>query len=1175
MKLQHIPLLFLQIFLINSSLNAQPEELPIFRQYHATDTLENQNFIGHLFDTKDLIIRDQEKDTIEIVSLRKGKKHGERKIFYKSGQAKAIAEYKNGFLDGAVKYYQQYNQLLTKIEHYKSFPKQDTSLLDGKTTIYRNGTEIQEEYEYAEGLKNGKYRIFNYNGTLKEEGQLENGINVGRRLSYDGNGRLRKDENYKIIDNPNYIQIKQRHQEKYGEVRHKEIVHIPQKKAVLDGTCRYYYKDFLKTENEFLEGQKHGTCKEYHQNSTTLSSVNEYKNNLRHGAFVNYFANGKVKSKGIYYRTIKVDDQVYNNVYDGEIIHYKERKMPDGSMQITKDRVEHWDNYMKNGVFENYSYHNGTLTQRTIYKDNLKAGLEQRFDQEGNKSYEANYEIVTVNGKQISQKTGTEKAWNNGNLSYVKHWKSGKEHGITTTYYANGNIERKMTFVDNELKGPYQSYYENGQLKEDLNYQKAPYSSSNMHVAWNRKYDENGKLTNIFYAQGKDEKSINLAFENGQPTEILLANSLRFMINKNKKLKSVHWINYSRPYLGFDNFSNGQLRRVHFNANGFNPALANFTTEGKIIQVYTNTGQNVRNQELENIAQAIAESQNPDWNNENLVTEGFTNKTHQWKFADGTPFFKVSFKDSLPDGIWTVYSPITKDTIYRQEYSNGKPIGNWFEKTIDGINLNRSSYHENHKIKKNIRYIKDGIVKEIKETDKNGNEIYYAEYFEDGTIHNWRKPKEEAYLYMRKEGDTSNYRYFDTRADSIQIERQFYAGNQLKTIRKNNITTGRGEVRTYYENGQLNTLHEMKDKVAHGVYKRFRANGELWTIGSFKEKKRDGKWINYDENGKAEISNFKNGKIVIEENLGEDDFCRCYDTSLQTGSIGYAGMLSHFEEYENVVKYFPKKIVPIDSLNYDHIFYLGLQTDNNRSGGYTSFKLLMFRDFSFHYPAQNYLKFNLNPCRTTGYISNMRGEFSYQFNNERTMNSTLYAKNIAIGLNNNPLMQSNGNAYTVNFDTKRIRFNENDIQSITFNEAETVCYPPGIINSILQIEIKKAALNYNRPSLNTYGLPLFPNEAKQFYGFEITVADLEFQMENLQKTKIHASAERIVAGANYVAGKIKVEGNLKEENVFILKSSNTPVKIDEIQRFLEQKGFYRVKIEQENDALYIEFFTEK
>ena len=249
------------------------------------------------------------------------------------------------------------------------------------------------------------------------------------------------------------------------------------------------------------------------------------KENKRHGAFNDYFSNGEIRSKGVFYKTIKVDGQIYNNVYDGEIVYYREKKSTKGATKVFKGRIENWKNFKKNGVSEYYSYHNGTLTKRIHFKYNIKTGLEERFNPEGVKNYEGHFEIVEIGGKKVSQQTGIEKSWKEGQLRYTTEWKDGEKNGVSKMYYENGNVDKIMHFAAGKLDGMYQTYYDNGQIKEDYMYH--PLYNYRKFIDWNRTYDESGKLTRIFHAQGNGKNSIGLNFENGKLIVLGITDALK------------------------------------------------------------------------------------------------------------------------------------------------------------------------------------------------------------------------------------------------------------------------------------------------------------------------------------------------------------------------------------------------------------------------------------------------------------------------------------------------------------------------------------------------------------------------------------------------------------------------------------------------------------------------
>lgn len=1153
---------FTSLILLLFSANAIAQPGNFYNYSTGTDSLFSKN---------QLIVRNASKNTLEIATLKNGKKHGKQTLFYNNGEVQRISNFKNGLLNGKVEYFLQGSRDRFRFEHFKAFPKEEISRLHGLYKSFDSKGNLAELTNYKNGAKNGKYELYHNNGKLREKGTYEDNLNIGNKRSYTADGQLLRDENYIIIDNPKYIEPSKQTRTINEDI--KRIPNEPKKLSLLHGKAKYYHSNGnISADFTFKNGNKEGLCKEYHQDkNNTLKSEVVFKDGLEHGAYVHYRSNGNLERKGIFYREIAVGDTILKNVYDSTIEVYQEN----GKRQ----RIENWKNFKKNGVQENYYYQSGELSERSYVIDNLLSGKVERFDKEENKTYEAFYEIIEKDGKKISQQTGTETYWEKNNIKTIVEWKDGMQNGVTKSYYANGQLEKIMHFENGKLHGSYQTFYENGQLKED--YIKLIWvgTGNSENVSWNTVYDESANITRKFYADKTGKSLIEHNFENGKRKELDVNNIFKLTFSETQQLNSIHWLNWVGSSIGFDLFSNQQVRRVQFSMDKLPGLTANFASNGDVVQIVDATGKRIDDKTAIETAKKIAQQYNPKWKDENLASNDFPDGKHQWKYADGSPFFELEFKNDLSQGQWMLHNPIMKDTLFYGEFNKGFPVGKLVRKKIDGTLELRQEYYSNHHLRESYRYDNDGMISNVTKNDSLGKNTFSEEYYAGGILKNRNFHTSSSYIHFSIKGDTLAYRLLASSKDSIIIWRQFFDDNKLKSDRQYNLTTGGGYVKTYFENGQIQTSHQLNNDKPHGVYQKYSELGTLLTLGNFKDGERHGKWINYNgnRNEKEEISYFKDGAISIEdiaETENGENNCKCYDTSLAGGKIGFANLLNYFADYKSIKPYIPKSIFPINDWNYDKIFYINLITNNDKRSGSTNFKLLLFNDFSFHYPTKNHLNINLNPCKTEGYIGNIDANVSYNFESKEVMHSQLSPKRISVGLENNPLVDAKDkNVFTAYFDTDYMSFNTNGIESIHFSKDKNECYPLGIINDFMEIQIETANLEikpYNR--LSNVGVPLLANETNQFYGLEVNAANISFMVDTI---KIEASCDKILAGANYVAGRIFIGGNLKNEDEFTFEDGTTSVGIKNLQKTLEQNGFYRVKTEVIEHQLIIEFYAEK
>ena len=190
------------------------------------------------------------------------------------------------------------------------------------------------------------------------------------------------------------------------------------------------------------------------------------------------------------------------------------------------------------------------------------------------------------------------------------------------------------------------------------------------------------------------------------------------------------------------------------------------------------------------------------------------------------------------------------------------------------------------------------------------------------------------------------------------------------------------------------------------------------------------------------------------------------------------------------------------------------------------------------------------------------------------MHSEFRPKRIGVSLERNPLVNAaDGSDFTFYFDTEELNFDANGIKSIQFAENRNECYPLGIIKDFMTVEIEKAQLSVNpQNGINISNLPLLKDEKKKFYGLQINQAKVQFE---IGATKVQAVCDQMLAGANYVAARLFIEGRQKGDDGFIMENNNAYLEIQQLKKILEQKGFYRVKVVGEENKLMVEFYVEK
>lgn len=1137
-------------FIFSEFVCAQAVHDPYFQNKQDTILSKNQ-----------MVVRNSKADTIEIASLKNGKKHGKQTLFSNNGKISKISNYRNGLLHGRTDYYEEGFSKIYRTEHYKSYPSANKSDLHGSYAVFSPAGKLVEKYIFQNGRKNGWYTLYHEDDKIREAGYYESDLITGNKKTWSKDGILREDENYIIIPNPLLNPTQKNQPGKKNTNLQKAIL---EKISVLHGNTKHFFSDGkLALDHNLKYGKKEGLNREYYENQK-LKAQAIYKDDEIHGTYATYHQNGNIETRGIFYKELKIGEEVLQNVRDGTIERFDENGH--------KTQVENWKNYKRNGAMEFYAHGGGKISSRTYYKDGLVSGSEERFDKEGNKTSETHYEIVEKDGKKISQQTGIVRGWERGILRSEGMMKNGLQEGKYIQYYPDGKTEAIRYYTAGKLNGPQKTFHPNGQLKEDFIVKILPSGNLSGEMDWNTIYDEMGNIQRKHYGY-YNRKAIEYVFENGvKKTLTTPLLSMEF----SPGLASVIWNDGNNyPVFGYSVFTNNQLRRIRFQTQKYHGVVANVDEKGKIIQIRGN--ENINDQSIEETAVKIAKKFNKDWKNEKFVTDTFPEGKYQWKYADGQRFFEIEFKDRLPQGQWIQHHPLKKDTLVYAEFDRGQHVGKFIWKNIDGRTIIRKEFFPNHQVKTEYRYGEDGHITEKKVMNENGQTEITQEYYPGGKLksrNNWLLGTS---LSLNQKSDTISYSdVIKKGVDSIRIDKEYYASGKRKLLRMRDHKTGIGSGTSWFENGKIQIFQGMMGNTSHGDYRRYDEMGNLLAEGNFVDGKRDGKWTTRKENGQPEITYFKNGEIQISQTeavRNDKKPCQCYDTSLPQGKIGFANQLKYLTDFNSIIPFIPPAIIPIDGWNYDKIFYVNFNSNNDRSSGSTQFKLLFLQNFSFVYPAENYLKFDLTPCKTEGYIDNFTATLNYSFEKTAISYSTFGTKRISVTLQKNPLTEADsGNPYTVFMDTDQISFSPSGIDRIYSKEEGNMCFPKGKIGRFLDIEIRKAILNI-QPQNNDYaGVPLLENEIQRFYGFDISEATLHFSLEN---KKIEASSQRILSGANFTAGKIVIKGKKENAETFVSTKEGVVINMKTLKNIFEQKGFFRIKTETSESELIIDFYTEK
>lgn len=167
---------------------------------------------------------------------------------------------------------------------------------------------------------------------------------------------------------------------------------------------------------------KHGEYQQFFE--LKLRVKGNYQNNLKHGKWTRYYADGKPQIEAEYQKGLKV----------GKWMYY---------------------------------YPDGALKAIAYFNNNLKTGTWQGFTPDGEKISVVNYQADTLFGEQVYYH-------DNGEIAVYKEIDNTNGQKVTkiSHYYDNNKIYESYTLVNNKMDGRYKKFHPTGIIWEEFTFNK-------------------------------------------------------------------------------------------------------------------------------------------------------------------------------------------------------------------------------------------------------------------------------------------------------------------------------------------------------------------------------------------------------------------------------------------------------------------------------------------------------------------------------------------------------------------------------------------------------------------------------------------------------------------------------------------------------------------------------
>jgi len=1072
---------------------------------------------------------------MEVIRLKNNLKHGKQEHFNSNGILLSEINYKQGLLCGPYITYNSDGTIMEK-KSYACDPSKDKTWLEGKYLEYYGKTLITKG-TYKDGLKEGKWKQFHNNGIIKSEQNFKQGQAIGEQIFYNNKGALQyKNSFIEITENG-----------KKTTVKHGKFV-------------SFHSTGQVSQEGRYEYDKKTGLWREYNPNGN-LYKETYYKNGKVHGTNNSYTNTGTLETKSEYYEEIEIDGKKLRNVLHGVRERYK------GNGKI--DSREYYYYGKKTGTWETH-LPNGNVKTSNTYENNLQIGKSISYDEDGNKTYDVTYEIIKGDTSDISVKTGKELNWQKNVLVFETTFKNGKENGLRKSYYPSGKLAHSQNFIDGLLQGESIEYYENGNVKSTRNYNSFITSSNEKkyyQIGWAFQYDQAGKITSKLFYDSLGNRVIQYSYHEGKLNQIFIDKVLELNYFPNGKLKSekissstsmmpfarYYYMNGNIRKIGFQHAENQIYNTLHFKSDGtYNFASGSFYQKPDTLLP--------PQYQISSITVAAGGVLKPN----NFYSDTIKNGNYLIYFNNGKVYAKMNFNNDLPHGDFVFYHPENGDTMLYAKFNNGLLNGPWLEKFGAKYVWLRGHYCNQKMCGTWIRNQISGKAYEIRRySSKTGQSVAITEFYPNGYLKTYNDYESGAYESRDDQNNiVSRSIVIDEAAKIVQSESYYPKSNNIKNknIYKNKVQDGMSE--SYYASGKLQSKMPYINGKKNGTYVEYFENGNIKRKSNWVDDKLEGMGIFVNENGKIDTLYYRNNNLQVKPT---EMPCSCIDTTYSINRGGFAPSLSTLLEYDKLQSYFPKYLIPVDSLNYRSIFYTGFQNSNGNNSGFSSMNLMMFKEFAFYLPTNHQIKLVFNPCITKGYISRMQISAGYSIGNRNYTHVDFYPKKIALEFMKGPIKSNDKNYanFKAFFETKNVSFDPEKKLSIEYIKSNFNCFTPAKIKDFISLDIKKGEAfifeKFSSAIFEKYQLKMSEAELDLFFGIAVADATVKFDIYGTKGYEnIDAHTDFMLLGGEFACGVIKINCTKTENELYILNKNQSKFVVTDIRKALENNGFSRI-----------------